>query len=185
MQVVPKRYGDVRDQIQSGDLLLFRRQGLAGAAIAALGRSIYSHVAVAAWWGDELMCLETRERFGGRAVLLSALVDECPGRIDVYDAHVYAWHREAIVSAMRRHAGKKYGWGTIAWHVWRSLPLVRWFVEPPVDDQANGSPLVCSSLVSRVYRQAGYDPALNLSDQATTPGDLARSPLFSYRWTLA
>ena len=180
-----REYRSVRDDIQDGDLLLFRRAGLTGAAIAAVSRSIYSHVGVAAWWGQDLMCVETREWFGGRAVLLSTLVEQYPGRIHVYEPEIHPSHREAIVSAMRRHAGKRYGWATIAWHVWRSLPVVRWFVRAPVDDAANGSPLVCSSLVSRVYRQAGYDPCKNLSDQATTPGDLSRSTLFQYRWTLA
>ena len=178
------RYANVRDRIQDGDLLLFRRRGLSGAAIGAAGRSIYSHAAIAAWWSESLMCVETGERFGGRAVRLSPLVAASPCRIDVYEVKVWDCHREAIVSAMRQHTGRKYGWATIVWHLWRIAPVVRWFVSPPMDDGANGSPAVCSSLISRACKSAGYDPVPNLSDRATTPGDLGRSALFEYRWTL-
>ena len=41
---------------------------------------------MAAWWNGRLMCPETVQGRGGRAVLLSNLVQEYPGRIDVYAA---------------------------------------------------------------------------------------------------
>lgn len=178
------RYRDVRDQIQDADLLLFRRRGLSGAAIGAAGRSIYSHAGIAARWDQSLMLIEMRERFGGRAVRLSTVVAANPGAIDVYEAMVSPWHRAAIVAGMRRYTGTRYGWATILWHTWRLLPVVRWLVAPPMDDGGPDSPAVCSTLISRACRRAGYDPIPNLSDRATTPGDLGRSSLFEYRWTL-
>ena len=180
-----RRYDEVRPCIGNADLLLFRRAGLTGVIIGAASRSIYSHAAMAAWWDDTLFCLEMREWIGGRGVRLSKLVDQYPGRIDVYRADLGLDERKAAVDAMRQATGVPYGWLTILWHAWRTLPVVRWFVSPPVDDRANGSPVVCSSLLARVYREAaGHDPVPNLSDRGTTPGDLARSTLFTYRWTL-
>ena len=38
--------------------------------IAIAGRGRHSHAAKAAWWGDDLFCLEVREWHGGRAVTL-------------------------------------------------------------------------------------------------------------------
>ena len=61
-------------------MLLFRRRGL----IAIAGRGEHSHAAKAAWWGDDLFCLEVREWHGGRAVTLESQVAKFPGRIDVY-----------------------------------------------------------------------------------------------------
>jgi len=62
-------------EIFDGDQLLFRRRGL----IAIAGRSAHSHAAKAAWWGDDLFCLEVREWYGGRAVTLESQVRKFPG----------------------------------------------------------------------------------------------------------
>ena len=48
------KYSDAVEQIKDADILLFRRRGL----ISSAGRGIHSHAAMAAWWGQELMCLE-------------------------------------------------------------------------------------------------------------------------------
>src|SRR3990170_4401735 len=78
-------YPLARSKIRDGDLLLFRRgHGLLGHLIATAGRSDYSHAGMAAWWQRRLMYLETVQGRGGRAVLLSNLVQAYPGRIDVY-----------------------------------------------------------------------------------------------------
>src|SRR4029079_15323530 len=64
------RFYDVQAQILDADLLLWRRRGL----IASAGRGAYSHAGKAAWWGDDLFCLEVREWRGGRAVTLESQV---------------------------------------------------------------------------------------------------------------
>jgi len=76
---------EAREQIADGDLLLFRRRSL----IAIAGRGEHSHAAKAAWWGDELFCLEVREWHGGRAVTLASQVRRFPGRIDVHRANAH------------------------------------------------------------------------------------------------
>ena len=107
---VLRRYADVRDLIETADLLLFRRpRGILSAcskAISIAGRSDYTHAAMAVHWAapaaadarfDErgrlrqsfptrpiLLCAEVREWVGGRVVTLSSQVDRYPGRIDVY-----------------------------------------------------------------------------------------------------
>src|SRR3972149_5438093 len=88
MDTVLVHYIAARAKIRDGDLLLFRRKrGLFSRLIAVAGRSEYCHAAMAAWWNGRLMCLETVQGRGGRAVLLSRLVAENPGRIDVYRAN--------------------------------------------------------------------------------------------------
>ncbi|NLX97352.1 MAG: hypothetical protein GXY83_14375 [Rhodopirellula sp.] len=180
------RYRDVRGKIRDADLLLFRaRPRLHSRMIAAAGRSPYSHAALAAWWGERLMCLETRQWIGGRAVTLSNLVAESPGSIDVYTLKLKDDQRAAAIDRMITAGGKRYGWPALVWHALHSAPALRWLLPPEVDDGRNGSLPVCSQLVSRALRDgAGVDVTPNLSDRATTPGDLARSALCRYRFTL-
>ena len=72
-------YSGARQKIRDGDLLLFRRENrLTSRLIAAAGRSEYCHAAMAAWWNERLMCLETVQSHGGRAIMLSAAVADVP-----------------------------------------------------------------------------------------------------------
>ena len=77
------RLEEALSHIQDADLLLFRRRGL----IAIAGRGEHSHAAKAAWWDDDLLCLEIREFKGGRAVMLESQVNRYSGRIDVLEAN--------------------------------------------------------------------------------------------------
>ena len=181
-------YPLARSKIRDGDLLLFRpRRGLFGRLIAKAGRSDYSHAGMAAWWQRRLMCLETVQGRGGRAVLLSNLVREYPGRIDVYSAEANGqpFDRRAAVEAMIEITGRPYGWPSLVWVALVHLAVVRLFVRPNTDDAANGSLPFCSQAVSRACRAGGVDPVPRLADRATEPGDLARSRFFSFLCTLA
>ncbi|HOM17565.1 MAG TPA: hypothetical protein PLQ00_09565 [Thermoguttaceae bacterium] len=191
-------YSKARRWIRSGDLLLLRRgRSWTHRLIAAGGRSLYVHAAMAAWWNRDLMCLEMVQWRGGRAVCLSHQVALCPGRWDVYTLTPVG--RESVdrtlaVRAMKRLTGTPYGWKALWRVICRHLPLVRWLVAPPTEDpevvSAGGlppmptAPMFCSQAVAWAYRAAGVDPAANLPDRLTEPGDLARSPLFRYRFTL-
>jgi hypothetical protein len=141
---------------------------------------------MAAWWNGRLMCLETIQGRGGRAVLLSNLVQERSGRIDVYAAGASGepFDRQAAVEAMIEITGQRYGWWSLLRTALVHLPVARLFVRPSTDDAANGSLPVCSQAVARAMRAGGVDPVPNLADRATEPGDLARSVFFRYRFTL-
>jgi len=181
-------YDLARGKIRNGDLLLFRRKRgrLAGKLISTAGRSEYSHAAMAAWWNGRLMCLETVQGAGGRAVLLSTAVQEGPGRIDVYRANANRrrFDRQAAVEGMIEITGRRYGWWSLIKAALVHLPVVRLLVRPETDDEADGSLPFCSQAVARAYRAGGVDPVPNLADRATEPGDLARSTFFRYRFTL-
>ena len=79
-------YSEARDTIRDADLLLFRRRNCIARLIEVAGRSPYVHAAMAAWWKDRLMCVEMTSG-GGRAQLLSNVVERWPGVIDVYQAN--------------------------------------------------------------------------------------------------
>jgi len=180
-------YNVARQKVRDGDLLLFRRRrGLVGKLISVAGRSEYCHAAMAAWWNGRLMCLETVQGRGGRAVLLSTLVEDAPGRIDVFRTlpRLRRFRRQAAVEAMIEITGRRYGWLALWKAALRHLPFVRFLVRPETDDAADGHLPFCSQAVARAYRLGGLDPVPTLADRMTEPGDLARSAALEYRFTL-
>jgi hypothetical protein len=175
-----------RRQIRDSDLLLFRRRGL----ISIAGRGDHSHAAKAAWWDDELFCLEVREWHGGRAVTLESQVRRFPARIDVYQANPEdrwrQYDRRGATRAMRRLAGCAYGyWGVLAASLLH-LPFVRLVAQVDLRDaEHSGRPPFCSQACAMSDRLGGgVDPVSHLADRMTLPADLARSPFYQYRFTL-
>lgn len=179
-------YKKARKSIEHGDLLLFRRRGL----ISIAGRGLHSHAAKAAWWDDDLFCLEIREFLGGRAVSLSSQVKRFPGKIDVFEANPQQrwedYNREGAVRYMRRLTGCDYGWWNLLGAAVLHLPLVRLFAKPQTDDvDLSRRPPFCSQAVAMSERLGGgIDPVCHLADRLTEPADLTRSPFYRYRFTL-
>jgi hypothetical protein len=179
-------YRAARRQVRDSDLLLFRRRGL----ISIAGRGDHSHAAKAAWWGDDLFCLEVREWHGGRAVTLSSQVRDYPGRIDVYETNPEdrwpEYDRAGATRAMRRLAGCRYGYWGVARAALLHLPVVRLLAHAEVrDGDHSGRPPFCSQACAMSDRLGGgVDPVSHLADRMTLPADLARSPFYRYRFTL-
>jgi hypothetical protein len=175
-----------KHSMHDGDLLLFRRRGL----IALAGRGTHSHAAKAAWWCDDLFCLEVREWHGGRAVTLDSQVRKYPGRIDVYQANpANRWpeyDRTRSTLLMRRLAGCDYGYASVLAAAMLHLPFVRMAVRADVEDaRVDRRPPFCSQACAMADRVGGrVDPVPHLADRLTEPADLARSPFYQYLFTL-
>lgn len=178
---------DAADDIQDGDLLLFRRKGL----IATAGRGVHSHAGKAVWWDGDLYCVEVREWHGGRAVTLASQVKRRPGSIDVYaanpDRRWREYDREEAARYMRRLAGCDYGYASVVQAALLHLPVVQNFVSPQTEDAASDNrPPFCSQACAMADRiGGGVDPVPHLADRLTEPSDLARSPFYRYRFTLS
>jgi hypothetical protein len=180
---------EAKKWIRDGDLLLFRRRGL----ISIAGRGIHSHAGKAAWWDDDLFCLEVREWHGGRAVTLESQVARFPHRIDVYGANAGSrwtrYQREKATRYMRRLAGCDYGYLGVLTAAMLHLPGIRLWARPEGEErqaEANGGkrPPFCSQACAAADRYAGVDPVPNLVDRLTEPADLARSPFYEYQCTI-
>lgn len=177
---------DVLSAIRDADLLLYRRRGL----VSIAGRGIHSHAAKAAWWDDQLFCLEMRGLCGGRAVTLASQVARYPGRIDVYRANPgNRWRnydRRGAVAFMQQLCGCRYGYLALAKAALLHLPLVRLVVRSELNDRAAARmPPFCSQACVMADRLGGgVDPVPHLADRLTEPADLARSPFYQYRFTL-
>lgn len=179
-------YREARHRIHDADLLLFRRRGL----ISIAGRGDHSHAAKAAWWNDDLFCLEVREFAGGRAVMLSSQVRRFPNRIDVYetnpDERWPEYDRANASRYMRRLAGCPYGYLGVMTAALLHLPVARLFAHADVEDAERAvRPPFCSQACAMSDRiGGGVDPVAHLADRMTLPADLARSPFYRYRFTL-
>jgi hypothetical protein len=180
------RLADARPRIADGDLLLFRRRS----PLAIAGRGVHSHAAKAAWWGEDLFCLEIREWHGGRAVTLESQVRRRPGRIDLYRTNPEnRWPEYDPARAtrfLRRLAGCEYGYAAVLAAALLHLPVVRWAVPAEVDDEAvDRRPPFCSQACAWADRVGGgVDPVPHLADRLTEPADLARSAFYRYELTL-
>ncbi len=180
------RYADARETIRDADLLLFRRRDRLARLIAVAGRSQYVHAAIAGWWRDRLMCVEMTSG-GGRAQLLSNIVEQWPGVIDVYQANAVRrrFSRRRALLAMIAITGRRYGWLNLLRASLLHLAAFRFLVPPDTDDgETSNWPPFCSQAVAMADRAGGVDPVPNLADRLTEPGDLARSAFYQYRFTL-
>lgn len=179
MHPVPVLYSAVRNEILDGTVLLRHASPwLSSRLIAWSSGTPYCHAAMAGWWGDVLFCLETLQFHGGRAVTLSSQVRRHPGKWDVYVVHP-PYSGRAAVQAVARSMGEPYGWRTLALAALRRVLGVTL-----TDDTLNGSPPICSQLVSYGTRAGGQDPQPGRADCTTEPGHLAVARFAEYQFTL-
>ena len=182
---------DVSADIRDGDLLLFRGRGTVARMIGVAGRSDYTHAARAVWWGNDLFCCEVRELKGGRAVTLESQVRKFPSFIDVFEVNPSGrwreYDRRGAVRFIRRLAGCDYGYRGVFKAALRHLPVWRFLVRPDSDHKrVADEPPFCSQACTMADRIGGnVDPVPHLADRLTEPADLARSPFYRYRFTLA
>jgi hypothetical protein len=201
-------YSKYKHLINDADILLFHyfpKCTTVGYWIAKYTNSPYSHVALAHWEENDIICLEFREFIGSRQYPLKQyLLDGA--RIDVfratpsveipyidfsnpdnpkaevirYDFTYDTAHK--IIQTAHDLMGRRYS----TWVIWQLvktfIPLIRLGQDAHFIQGGNGTPseqeFVCSTLISHSYRLHYADPVSFLSDSYTTPGDLARSELF-------
>ena len=185
-------------QVKDGDVLLFEGTGLFARLIRWATRSRrFSHAGLAAWWGEELMVLESREGAGCRAVPAHAALRAA--RVHLFA--VAPWvglDRAKAVAAARGRLGHAYGWGHVLLDAAGRLPLmalaasVGLLAKVPVlgwllkrlpfaqaysndDLEDPGVAVKCSTYVALAWRAGGQDLVPNLADRSTDPADLERS----------
>jgi hypothetical protein len=195
-------YNKAKHLIQEADVLLFKHGGFPsiGWWIGLYSQSPYSHVGLAHWDQGQLYCLEFREFHGARKYPMYKYVRENPNRIDVFraclcvqmpiidndymgphndckDYKLTDTIRNRITQSALKLMGTKYGYKLILKILKTYIPFVRLWRKPKFEDD-NGNIYVCSTLVTRTYRQHYIDPVDCLADEYTKPGDIARSAIF-------
>lgn len=174
----PVAYADARSQIRDLDVIAFEGRGFVSSGIRLVTGGSVTHVGVAAWWGQSLMLIESREWRGGRAVLLSGEIP--PDGVLWYSPtdDVGAERAAAALEWVRGATGAGYSYDGIRRFLRRALRLP--FGTPAEDRRTRGARF-CSELVSAVYREAGVDLRPDLPDAATDPAALVASPYLRLR----
>lgn len=173
-------YSQVRDDIEDGDVILFRGNAELSHVIGDISHSAYSHAGLVLSWYGRLMLLSA-EMPKVQAIPLSIVIAKYNGRIDWYklvpEARAKLDLQRLAIEALV-HLGIEYGTEKL-------FQLASHFIlgTEADDDNANPSTMVCSQYVSRCFRLAGMDLSLK-SDLATVPGEIAVSPLLCYQATL-
>ncbi len=190
---------DVYDQIPGGDILLWRAGTRPLSWLIARGsRSIYSHVAMTAWWqprtglyyshplpSRRLVLLDTLQWVGGRRIEVEDAVLRHSGRWDWYHVRDHVpYNRRSAVEKAGKIVGAEYGWIELAYAALRNAAVLRWLFPPDRDDEVNGSLPHCAAAASAAMRAGGLDPVPHCANRATLPGDFERSAALEYRGTL-
>ena len=197
------KYKKALNMIREGDVLLYKSKSTIGWIIGKATESQYSHVAVASKHNGYFECVEFREGKGGRSVNLKNEVDLHSNNIDVYRPIPYIYkynfknnkirlkvkklNQKHVTNCMRSLTGLPYGWKRIWWIAKHKLAGFRLFFKmKDLTNDGNGSIVypICSSACAWAFSQSGFDLVANKGDNWTTPGDIARSPLLSYLFTL-
>jgi len=200
-------YEKGKNLIREADVLLFRAGDFPGVGwwIGKYTRSSYSHAGLAHWEDDTLYCVEFREFVGSRKYPMDKYIEE-KNTIDVFrsletiiapcvipgeppklcykEYNFTADKAECVINAAMNLIGTKYSYWTI-WQMLKTyIPIVRLRTKIVKNGEADPKKFVCSTLVTYAYRKCFVDPIPFLSDEYTAPGDLARSGLFSYLFTI-
>jgi hypothetical protein len=173
-------YSQVREDIEDGDVILFRGNAELSHIIGDISHSAYSHAGlVLSWYGRRMLLSAEMPKI--QVLPLGIVVTKYNGRIDWYklvpEARAQLDVQRLAIEALV-HLGIEYGTCKI-------FELASHFIlgTEADDDHANPHTMVCSQYVSRCFRLAGMDLSLK-SDLATVPGEIAVSPLLRYQATL-
>lgn len=203
-------YSQIKDQIQEGDVILFRGKSLISFFIGRFGQTKYTHVGIASWVNGSgkpplLELVEFKEGVGGRSSSFDRVVDENSGRMDIYRpeptwttlaydmkqkkivASFNNFDAKAITNSMRRMTGRAYGWNKIWQFAKRKMFGLRLIYKPDVimDDTPDDLMYpVCSTAIAHAFNKNGFDLIPNRADAWTEPGQIAMSAHLHYICTI-
>lgn len=165
-------YTEIREQIQDGDILLFRGKSWLSRLICWITRSPYSHSAILGWWNGRLLVLEAAAT-GIVTSRMSLVVDKYSGKVELWTTDS-SLSRFNVIYAAQLLLGKRYPKFKLVRNLQR---LVFGRNRPgPTDPEAPPDDFVCSEFVRRVWRAGGIDLAKGSPDMYTKPSDIAKSP---------
>jgi hypothetical protein len=170
----PRVYPDVRAQIRTGDVLLFRGRGPLSAFIRWGSESPYSHAGFAARWEDRVLVFQATG-LGAAFLPLSAAVDAYDGAVDWFVPTPAARKQldtTKLVNAAVSLLGRRYARAQVL-SLMARIAVRKLGLEPDCHDAPRQ--LFCSQYVSYCYRLGGFDLVPHLPDTWTSPADIARS----------
>lgn len=177
-----KTYQQLRQQIRTGDLLLFRGNRLISGWIESLSDSPYSHCAILARWDDRIIAFQADTR-GVEILPASTMVCKYQGKVDWWPLKP-EWRRAGalddrlLLDTALTLLGIKYGYWTL---IKLGLRILFGRALNPTEAHATPDSLFCSQFVSLVYRTASHETIRvnrSANDASTSPADFATSGFF-------
>jgi hypothetical protein len=183
-----RTYQDLRHQIRTGDLLLFRGNRLISGWIESLSDSPYSHCAILARWGERIIAFQADMR-GVEILPASTMVCRYQGKVDWWSLKT-EWRADGmlddrlLLDTALTLLGIKYGYWTL---LKLGLRILFGRALNPTEAHATPDSLFCSQFVSLVFRTASHEKIRinrQANDASTSPADFATSGFFEPRYQL-
>jgi len=174
-------YQDLRAQIRTGDLLLFRGNRLISGWIEKLSDSPYSHCAILARWGERIVAFQADLR-GVEILPASTMVCRYQGKVDWWPLKASSGLNDRLMlDTALTLLGIKYGYWSL---IKLGLRILLGRALRRKEAHTTPDSLFCSQFVSLVYRTASHgeirvNPTAN--DASTSPADFATSGFFEPR----
>lgn len=170
-------------QLQPGDVLLTKGNGIISNAIKCFTSSDYSHAAlVVPAWGDEVLVMQAWT-FGIEIVPITRAVEEFGTSVDVFrlnapdDVQVNL-DFEKLLHAALGFVGRRYDYLGIL-----RLAFLIFIGQRRKAVSRKTQRLFCSEYVQKVFRAGGVE-LTTFGDQVVEPGDLARCKMLRLVGTL-
>jgi len=173
------KYAQARAQIKNGDVFMYKGKGLVSSIIRWVYRSPYSHVALAAWWNQQLMVMEAK----GQGVIVNSTsrsIRHYRGDVEWFSCkkEISEDDRLRMVIFAQEELGKSYG-------RWKAILLgIKILFEHNLEKRdrlKREKKIFCSEYVAQIYNSIGLDLRKGRSDRFTKPSDIANSPLLEKR----
>ena len=171
------KYQDIRDQIKTGDILLFNGRHWLSHVIEGISHSKYSHVAFLTRWEGRIIAMQADLR-GVEVIPASMLVCRYEGCVEWWrlgDAQRHAFDGRDFLNRALTLIGIKYGYLSLLWlgiRMMLGMSVYRRF------SHVRPSTLYCSQFVSYCYKNEGLDINAKAGVDGTSPSDFALSGLF-------
>jgi hypothetical protein len=177
-------YQDIRDQIQTGDILLFSGRVWLSRVIERISHSKYSHVAFLTKWEDRIIAMQSDLR-GVEVIPASMLVCKYDGKVEWWRlgaAHRQHFDSRDFLDRSLTLIGIRYGYLSLIGLGFRML--LGWTVKPK-NSHLRPSSLYCSNFVSYCYNNEHIAINAKAGVDGTSPSDFALSGLFEQPYPLS
>ncbi len=176
------QYGEIRDQVEDGDVILFRGTIFLSRLIERVSGGKYSHCAIAANWGERKMLLQAELMGGVQAVPLSVAAGTYKGRVDWFKI-APEWRQRLDIAALLKEARADLGLTYATSELLRVAAHTLFGAKLP-NDCDNPHALFCSQYVERCFRRAGTALCAD-SDVGTSPSEIAASRVLQFQGVIA
>jgi hypothetical protein len=179
------RYGDIRAEMRTGDILLCAGNYPLSRMIEHFSDSMFSHVGLVYCWNERVLVFESVEDDGVRLVPLSHYVRDYENSGAAYDGRLFVGRHDDPLDAARTNAmlgraaddlNRKYDTDEML----AILARITMGLGRHVDDDA----YICSEFVERCFREVGIGFARDAQDYIF-PEHIAADPSVQALWEIA